>query len=99
MCNSTAEALGNAVSGDEKELLATPDLAFPSDFGSSKEESTGNDVFALGCVCVCGENGNLQSPVELEDSPAKCFDSKSAEASAWQAKYQISSSQLGKKVH
>jgi len=33
MCNSTAEALGNAVSDDERELLATPDLAFRSDFG------------------------------------------------------------------
>lgn len=97
MCNSTAEALGNAVSDDEKELVATPDPAFPSAFGSYKEAGTGNNVFALGCVCVCGENGNLWSSVELEDGPAKCLDSESAEVSAQQTRYHNFSSGLGKK--
>lgn len=39
---------------------------------------------------------SLQSPVELDDSPAKCFDSKPAEVDSWQAKYPISA---GQSVH
>lgn len=56
------------------------------------------ECFYTWCVCVCGENGNLWSPVELEGIAPKCFDSKSAEVSAWQAKCPLSSPQRGNKV-
>lgn len=77
-------------------MFSTLGLAYPSEFGILERGRWGSDVYALGCVCVLLVVLSLQSPVEPEDNPAKCSDSKPAEVNSWQAKHHISA---GQSVH
>lgn len=68
----------------------------PLTVAARKRQAQVNGVFVLGCVC--DKSGNLRSPVELEDSPAKCFGSKSPGVSAQRATYCIFSAGQKKSI-